>query len=396
MSDLTYGEIVEITEADAQQAILDDLDSVGFTATAWQPFSIARLTVDIGGEIKSELSKVAVVLKKAFNITTAADVGDEAVEACASGQFSITKVKAVAAQFWVTVTVSATGGPYTVNPGDLVISGPTTDTYRLVDIVPATTFPLTLSSSGTYVLGFEAEVAGSRANLVDAASVDQVRLQIVTTLAGVSIASYTLTRSGVDDESNDRVVERCQLQWALLTAKNNIDEGVKAICLAASASIIDAAVDSSNPRGVDTYDVYLSGLDSTASDDDVALAQVALMRYELNKQAPLAKKSPEVTLQIAGVVYYSGIDEATLTAAVNAALLEFVRSVPPGGESFPPYITGVVRKDLILDTIKNVVVNGAKYVRTVTLTTPTNDFSVPLFGKVILALPSLTYQQLSS
>lgn len=384
MSDLLYGDIVEISQDDAEQAVLDDLDSVGFSATSWQPFSIARLTVSLSGEIKAELSKVAVVYKKAFNISTAAEAGDEAVEATASGFYNVTKNKAQAAQYYVTFTVDATAGPYTINVGDLVISGPTSDTYRLVDIISPSPFPLVMTGGGTYTLGFEAEVAGARANIANAISSDQVRMQLVTTLAGVSIAWYTLQRSGVDDESSDRIVERCQLQWSLLTGKNLIDDAVKALCLAASATIIDAAVDSTNPRGVDTYDVYLSGLDSTASDSDVAAAQAVLTRYEFNKSAALVKKAPVVTLNVAGTIYYSGIDAASLRAAVDAALLEFVRSIPPGGQKFDPYITGVVRLDLLEGAIKGALVNGVAYVRTVTLTDPAAEPTIGAFAKVIL------------
>ena len=108
------------------------------------------------------------------------------------------------------------------------------------------------------------------------------------------------------------------------------------------------------------------------------------MRYELNKQAPRALKAPTVTLNVAGTIYYSGIDAATLKAAVDEALLEFIRTVPPGGEHFDPYISGVVRFDQILDAIKTTLVNGVAYVRTITLTSPTTDFPVSTFGKVIL------------
>src|SRR4029078_8840314 len=79
---------------------------------------------------------------------------------------------------------------------------------------------------------------------------------------------------------------------------------------------------------------------ATHSGDDVATVQTAIdLRTFGRNRSPktcIVYKSPEVELDIEGIVYFSGAAAADVQTAVQAALLEVTRSITPGGFSFLP------------------------------------------------------------
>jgi len=149
-----------------------------------------------------------------------------------------------------------------------------------------------------------------------------------------------------------------------------------------------------------TFDVYIAGLDATASDDDVAKVQTAIdLRTFGRNRSPktcLVYKAPEVALDIAGIVYFSGAAEADVKIATEAALLAFTRSVPPGGFSFLPGPQNIVALNDIESTIRVAVQGIADPRVTVQLTTPAADTNVTSYGKVVRGdWTGLVYQQIS-
>jgi hypothetical protein len=100
-------------------------------------------------------------------------------------------------------------------------------------------------------------------------------------------------------------------KWALLTKFELIDAAVRNICIVAGAgAITDAVVNSTNPRGAGTFDVYVTGELETASVTDVANAQAAIDRYVFGSSATpktaLVFAAPGVDLNITGTVFYQG------------------------------------------------------------------------------------------
>lgn len=396
MATLNYDDVVEISEEDAEQSLLNLLDAQGFTATSWQEFSDALAMVHVAAEFRNQASLIAVLLK---TILLADQSTGTALTQVSQSFFDNPREAAVETQLAVTLTCDSTHGPYSIDVGAQtlthLLSG---STYRNIDGL-SIVYPVTLSAGSSLTLLFEAEVAGSQANIADAATADQVTLTMDTSLAGVTITAHSLERSGIDEESDDRLRERDQLRWTDVGAIELFDDRVRYYALKADPAVVSVGVDSTNPRGQGTFDVYIAGLDATASDDDVALVQTALdLRTMGRNNSPktcVVHKAPEVDLDITGVVYFTGANASDVQTAVEAALLDFTRSVPPGGFSYLPGPSKVVPKNDIETVIRNAATSVASSRATVQLNVPEIDIAFPSFGKAVRGAWSLTYVQIS-
>jgi hypothetical protein len=400
MPSLNWDDVVEITHDEAKQAVLDLLDSVGFTATSWQEGDPALAFVEVTAEVWAQVSKIGVFLKGAFLNATS---NGEALTNFSDSFYDNQRFGAVPAQRLVTLACASTAGPYTIAPDgthDVVLQHPDGPTYRLIPD-GVTVFPLTLTSGGTLSgLLFEAEIAGSDANKAP----NTVTI-LLTTLAGVTVASDANARSGNDAEPDPTLKLRNKTKWALLTKYELIDAAVRNICIAAGGgAITDAVVNSTNPRGAGTFDVYITGELETATTPDVDAAQAAIDRYVFGSSATpktaLVFPAPSALLNITGTVYYQGSYEpADIEAATQAALEDFVRLVPLGGFDFHPGPSNVVPINDVETAIKNAKVSDQEVKKTVQLTDLSGggnaDLSITPFGKVQIGTVNLTFTRVT-
>jgi hypothetical protein len=385
MASVLWNDVVPISVEDAKQAQLVLLDDEGFSATSWQEGSMALLQVELSAEQQSKTADIAVLFKSAFLPSSPDCIGDSLTKT-SSGFYDNQRNDPTNAVLAVTLACNATSGPYTINLGDVIISSPNGSTYRNVD-GNSIVYPLTFATNSSVTLFFEAEVAGSAANIANAISPDQVRLVIVTTISGVTITANTVEQSGIDAEPDARLLERDQTKWSSLASVELIDDRVKYWTLKAAPAITTVAVDATNPRGQATFDVYIAELDSAASGADVALVQAELdLRTFGRNNTPKTCQvyaAPIVPLDIAGIVYFTGSDVATVQKAVEDAMLAFIRSTPCGGWSFLPGAQNIVAKEDIASVMREAARSVASSKATVALTNPTTDVPIPMFGKVI-------------
>lgn len=389
MAILNWADIVEITHDDAKQSILDLLDSVGFTATSWHEGEPALGCVELSAEIWSQLSKVAVFLKGAFLNSTAAG---ETLTRFSDSHYDNQRAGAVAAQRKVTLSCAATAGPHTINLGAVVLAHPDGPTYRNV-ADGVTVYPATLPSGGSLAgLVFEAEVAGGDAN-----KAPNTVLILQTTLAGVTVTSDVPVRDGSDAQSDPVLRTRNKTKWALLTKYELIDEAVTNIALAATQGITGVVVDSQNPRGAGTFDVYMAGDLTTASAGNITLAQTAIDKLVFGSSATpktaLVFGAPTVALNFTGTVYYQGSYLPTdMQTATDAAIDEFIKLIPLGGFDFYPGPSNVVPVNDVEAVLRDVQIGDQAVRKTVVLTAP-SDLLVTPFGKVIRGTITLNYVQ---
>jgi uncharacterized phage protein gp47/JayE len=393
---LNWTDVVELDREDVRQDTLGLMEDAGFPSTSWQPFSDALAHVELTADTRVDLSKIAVFFKKAFILETSTGV---ALTTLARSEYEVERNRASEAQGQILLTCDANNGPHSVDVGEITLTHRDTgQTYRNVED-GITVYPVTLGTSASVNLLFEAEVAGSAGNFANVASIDDIDFELTTTLAGVSVTSYSLSVSGVDEESDERLRERCNLKWARNLPKLGlIDEGVKASALEAAPGVATVAVDSTNPRGSGTFDVYIAGVDTTASSQDVSDVQLAIDVQTFGRnntpKTCIVYAAPEQELDIEGVVYFTGAEAAVVQAAVEAALVAFIRSVPCGGFSYLPGPQHTVP----LNDIENVIKVGVQSVADPKCTVQLDgtDMTVSLFGKVIRGDWDLTYQKMNA
>lgn len=380
---LLWSQIVEVTHDEAKQDLLDLLDSVGFTATSWQEGSVPLAMVEIGAEIWSKLSGVAVFLKgMALNETAEG----EGLTRFSASHYANTRRPSTTAQRKITLTCSATEGPHSIALGAVVLANSVTGkTVRNVAGL-AVVYPATLPSGGTLQLLFEAESGGSGHNLANGSYTS-----LVTTLAGVTVSEDLRDRDGTDEESDPLLKVRNSSKWALLTEFELIKDAVENIALNAHAGIKIVGVDDNNPRGAGTFDVYLAGDTTTflPGAQEIVDAQAAFDKRVFGPKPPaadarcLVKEAAAAPLDLAGSIFYDGnFAQADVKAAVEAALIAFLKTIPLGGFDFSPGPAATVPKNDIESVIKETTIGGQKPVKTVQLTTPLADLSVASFSKV--------------
>jgi hypothetical protein len=393
---LNWSQVVAVTAAAAKQTLLELLDDADFTATSWQPFSIAATMLEETALLWERFSELVVFHKTQALLETAEK---EALTRLAASHYKVTRAASVTAQRTIVLACAATEGPHEIALGSVVLSNGLGSTYRNVED-GTTVYPVTLTSGGTLTLRFEAEVAGKDANVAEG-----VVTSLVTTLAGVTVTSDVPFRLGVEEESDARLKERCSLRWALLTRFELIDEGIRALILDAVPGVAVVRVDSTNPRGAGTLDVYVAGADDTSPSEDVTAASDALEPYLFNNTGTAeptfeVSAAPTATLNLSGIVYYANtFAQADVRAAVEAALDALLLTIPLGGFDFSPGPANAVPKNDVEAIIKSAVVNDqAGAVKTVTLTTPATDFTVPAFAKVVAPITwgLITYTAVSA
>jgi hypothetical protein len=396
---LFFQQIQPVTREQARASLLERLDGVGFTASSWPERSIPRAFVEVGAHIWSKMSDVAVALKRAqFNATA----DEDALDAYSWSHYRNRRQLAVKAQRLITLSCLPSEGPYAIDVGDLVVSSPDGHTFRNIE-GHGVTYPATLRRGQTLELLFEAEAPGEAHNFDDGSlTADGV---LVTTLAGTTIAADVKHRLGVDRESDERLRRRNETKWALLTGLELTDRAVENIILTAVPGIGVVKVNSTNPRGPGTFDIYVaSGVGvptRTAEDGDVELAQKTIERYILDQdpsEVVHVIAAPAVPLNLSGNVFHDREFSAeAVRSAVEAALVEFIRTIPLSGFDYSPGPANVVPKNDIEAVIKGVTIDGKPVVKTVQLATPASDIIVPSWGKVVppnttRTWPSLVYQ----
>lgn len=389
MPTLNWADVVEVTHDEAKQSKLDQLDAAGYTATSWQEGDPALAHVELSAEIDVQVSKLAVFMKESALVTTATG---EALTRLSKSHYDNDRAGAVAAQRRVTLSCAAGSGPHTFDASDLVIAHSEGPTYRLIDNGdPGVVFPVTLASGGSQPdLIFEAEIAGAAGN-----EPDNTVTQLVTTLAGVTVSSDLVEREGSDSETDAVLKVRDTTKWALLTQYELIDDAVINICLTATNAVTGVAVNSQNPRGAGTFDVYMAGELETASAGDITLAQDAIDRRVFGSSATpktcIVNPAPEVDLNLVGTVYYKGSYEPDeVETATLLALEEYVKLIPLGGFDYYPGPSNVVPINDVEAEIRAAAISGQVVEKTVVLTSP-SDLSVTSYGKVVLGTIALTF-----
>ncbi len=389
MPTLNWTDVVEVTHDEAKQNKLELLDAAGFTATSWQEGDAGLAHVELSAETDVQVSQLAVFLKEAALNDTATG---ESLTRLSRSHYRNERDGSVAAQRRVTLVCAVGSGPHTFDASDLVLAHSDGPTYRLIDNGdPGVVFPVTLVGGGIQPdLIFEAEVAGSAAN-----KPDNTVNQLVTTLAGVTVASDVRERDGSDKETDATLRVRNATKWSLLTQYELIDDAVINICLTATQGVTGVVVDSQNPRGAGTFDVYMAGELATASAGDIALAQAAIDARVFGSSATpktcIVDGAPTVALDLSGTVYYKGSHEpADVELATLVALEEYVKLIPLGGYDFYPGPSNVVPINDIEAEIRKAQVGGRDVSKTVVLSSPA-DLSVLSFGKVVLGTVALTF-----
>src|SRR5690606_14203909 len=169
---LSYEQLTTpITEAQAEEDLIESYSDMGFTATSWQSGSDQLTTLKVMARLWSKVAEYATTIAKMGNNEDAEGV---ALERYSKSVYDNNKVKATKTVGKMRFTTASGEGPHTVNLGDIVVTDGTS-TYRNTEAG-------NLTSASPVSLTMEAEVAGS-ASVIPPNSA----LTMVSSFAGVPV-----------------------------------------------------------------------------------------------------------------------------------------------------------------------------------------------------------------
>ena len=372
-----------VTRAETLALMIDELESLGFTVTAWQDGSPQKTLFAVFSLVVADLTEV---VKQICEFGFSELSSGAALREISRNQFDNTKIEATTDSWTERLTSTATV-PYTILPGQLRIA-----TASGVEYVNTTGG--TLTAGGTLPLTIVAVTAGQ------VAVGDGQITRLLTPLAGVTCTNITHLVVGNDAETDAALKLRNRTKWARLSVEMVADAYIN-IALNASTSVRKAAVEDNNPRGAGTINVYIAGAAGDVDVPTVATVQdvFATHAFQTDTAAALnttttrvlVKAADEQALAVTGTVYYdAAVALTTITGRVEGALNAFIAGLPIGGLSYPPP-GNLVPKNEIENAIRSV-----EGVRTVVLSVPSADVAVASFA--VVAPPAdwstLTYQAL--
>lgn len=349
-----------ISDAEALADVKQLFTDVGFKTANWDDGSFQLNFLQIIAKlVYKPLVDGARDISNSLFVTS---VTGSRLQEKALSDYNIPWIEPLATQGNMVVSMSLGSGPYTVLAREMGV----TDGVRLwynMSSFSLTDDQLVVTSS------FEAEETGTAYNIAS-----DTTLRPKQSFAGVTVsnpvppdAETWITRYGTDGESDFHLQERCRRKVDLASLEATRSR-VQALAISGSSDIAYTYVDSQNPRGAGTVDVYVAGDDHIPGSSDVQAAawMITGSFFDGGNGRISVQAASAVTLDLSGTVYYDPTYTQTkVQENVELALQNYVKLVPVGGLDLQPLADNAVSRSDIVQQMEN-----ADGVRTVVLTSP--------------------------
>lgn len=323
----TYAELITTkTAATLRDELLARLSAAGFPVTAWQSGNVARTQVAVDVQTLAELYELVVLIGKGWSLDDAAGAW---LTLHAYSRYDAERILATYAKHTVRITVASGAGPYTITPGQLVLSRGALR-YRSTN-----TGNVTISSAATTDITVQCETAGTDGNSAPTATVTPA-------LAGVTWTWVSRTLDARNEETDGELRQRCRDRWATL-ATGFTREAVR--YYATNATLVDGTsagctrVGFAPPAGDGSYVVYVAGASGPLGSTPLARVQAALDAVKPITDTPVVTNAISVTVAISGTVrFFSGYNTGANQILAENAAKAYVNSLPLGDTLDPPVV----------------------------------------------------------
>lgn len=367
-----------VSKESVRTVILDLLSCLDFPVDSWQDEGAARSFVETQSHLLAVQSQsVAQIALMVFLQTATGSFLDALVQS----HFDMTRNPAVASVFDVAF-VNSGAATHNVTPGSVLLRASNGQIFQSDETI-------TVAANTTTNVQVRAQIAGAASN------VPAQTLELVTPLAGV-VAVYDGVQitSGADLESDTKLRERALAKWGALRVEK-VDLGLISLAREAAPGVHGVSVDSDNPRGPGTVDVYLSSETGTIGSGDLALVQAALdaalFGTGTEEVAGLAVAAPLQVVNLAATVYVRGADPADVRARLTTAWDDFLLDVPLGGFDLSPGPQNVVqRAQISTELTRRAYTDSSSPIVSLDVTSPASDLTVGLHTKAVKGTVSFT------
>jgi len=353
------------------QSILNFLEGFGFSTSSWQSGSVQLTMLRSAAEAWSLLTTAVDQLSRAHFLSSATGT---TLTALADSHYDVQREEATRTLIDLELVGGPVGPPYAVVPGQIVARELDTGdghTYRNTTggIVPA---------GGAITLEFQAEVAGSETAQI---TVPGSLFDLATPLAGVTISAIGaagLTSPGLDEESDERLTERCVTKWSgVIPIVSKPADGYVWMALQAGTAVTRVYVDDSVAVNGAVH-VYIARAGGVATGPQAVAGTDAYIVKELIEQyrpvtatVDVFAAAAQVQNVTADVYLRTALNTPAKQAEVSAAIVAYLNSIPINGTvlNVPP--NGYVLRSELLHAATNV-----EGVVSVDMTVPAADVAV--------------------
>ena len=274
------------------QALLSRLAQKGFPVTDWHSGGVARTLLEVYAQMASDLSELAVRIAEGGFLETAQG---KWLDLVASSQYALQRAPAVYAKGIVRLTALPGFGPYTIQEGQLWFA--TASGLRFLGVSGGT-----LPQGGTLDVTIQAERTGSAYNVPTGTITT-----MITPLPGVTVTNPPgwLLVAGADEESDDRLRQRCRARWAEL-GYGATRMAYEFWALQAHPSVTRVKVRDQHPRGQGTVDVVIYGVGGIGAEVVAAVDAFIQQRRPITADVGIYAATPVPVSVVATVQVRSG------------------------------------------------------------------------------------------
>ena len=327
-----------VSRDDALADILVTLQSLGFNTTAWQAGSVQRTMLTGVAQVYATFTGIVDGLSRlAFNSTSEGT----ALTLFADSHFDNQRTGATSTSGTVVLTGGAVGPPHVLAIGAVIVADATGRTFIN-------------TSGGTVPIGgvcappltFQAQIAGTDGNVAN----DTITV-MQTSFAGVTCnnpdpgGGSWITVLGTDTEADVTLRARNTAKWGVISVSDPADR-YEYFIRTAVAGAVRVEVDDQTPDGPGTLRAYIASATGVSPAADVTATQAELERIK-NPTAKVSAPSgafaadaqPQTFTYTAYILTAS--NTAATRAAIEAALSDYVNTLPISGDIFPDAAIGI-------------------------------------------------------
>lgn len=308
------------------------VSAVRFPTTSWQPGSVPLKLVEADADVLAEAEALGVAVASGGFLDFADPGLPEGSPAgpwlrlLAASRYGLPWRPGIQAQGTVVLTDAGGQGPFTIQPGQLVVASSGGRLYR-------NSAGGTLAQNGTLSLLFTAEDVGVSYNVPPGAVT-----QLLTVLPGVQVSNPAigvtgtwLTRQGTNPETQGELRARCRNRWGTLGV-GGAPRGYSFWATEASAEVTRVQVRPSLTLA-GAVNVYLAGPAGPVSSQAVADVQTALELVAPTAVVPVAQSATGLAVTVAGTVRVPTARLAGAQAVAEANLAALFAALPIGGDT---------------------------------------------------------------
>lgn len=369
----TYADLITPKSAETLRTeLLARLTAAGFPVTAWQTGGAARTLVQVDVVTLAELYDLVSEIGLGWSLD---DAEGDWLTLHALSRFNLTRIPASFAQHVVRLTIASGAGPYSITPGQYVVS-----TSAGVRMRSTNTTTTTISSASTVDVPVQAETAGIAGN--------NTPVSVITpALAGVTMAWQSRSVDARDAETDAELRTRCRDRWATLGSGFS-REAARYWCTSAEISAGVSAgctrVSFAAPAGDGSYTVYVAGASGVLGAPGVAAVQAELdLRCPIT-DSPTVTAAASSTITVAGTVRFKSASTGAEQIAVDAAIAAYVNGLemPDDGDTTTVDLAGIHAA---------IYAAAEGRIADVDLSSPASDTSVSLGSVAVADTSGVTY-----